>query len=169
MALFVNRSARDPRHMKLYEFFTRTIWTGNDGSGTATSTFGRDSELLAPGKPTIPGSAPPEFGGDGLGWSPEDLLVAAVSECHMLTFLFLCSRAGITVDSYVDSATGVLEVSGPIGQFTEIELQPVVVISTGDPEVADALHAKASEGCFVGRSLKTEIRVVSRTSSAVRL
>ena len=152
--------------MKRFEYGTTTVWTGNDGSGTTSAKFGRDSELSASGRPTIPGSAPREFGGDGLGWAPEDLLVAAVSECHMLTYLFLCSRAGITVESYLDAATGLLDVEGPVGQITEIELRPVVVISRGDPSAADDLHAKASEGCFIGRSVKAEVRVVSSTSFA---
>ena len=154
--------------MKRFEYGTTTPWTGNDGSGTATARFGRDSELTAPGRPTIPGSAPREFGGDGLGWAPEDLLVAAVSECHMLTYLFLCARSGITVESYVDSAVGVLEVEGSLGHFTGIELRPVVTISGGDVSAADALHVKASEGCYVGRSVTADVRVVSSTSSTVR-
>ena len=150
--------------MKRFEYGTTTVWTGNDGLGNSTARFGRDSELGAAGRPTIPGSAPREFGGDGLGWAPEDLLVAAVSECHMLTYLYLCAREGITVESYVDSALGVLEVEGPTGRFTEIELRPVVVISSGDPSAADALHVKASDACYIGRSVNADIRIVSTTT-----
>lgn len=151
--------------MKNYDYDVQVAWTGNGGGGTATARFDRANELSTSGKPTIVGSAPVEFGGDGVNWAPEDLFVAAVSQCHMLTYLFVCSRAQIVVESYEDRATGHLDVGGAAGgQFREIELHPVVVISSGDPAVADALHADASNACYVARSVTTPIRIVSSTT-----
>jgi organic hydroperoxide reductase OsmC/OhrA len=146
--------------MKRFEYSVGVEWTGNTGTGTGTPKFARDSEISTANKPTIIGSAPVEFGGDGRNWAPEDFFVAAVSQCHMLTYLFLCSRAEIVVESYVDTAVGVLEVEGAAGgKFVMIELRPEVVISTGDLAVAQALHAEASSACYVGTSITCPVRI----------
>ena len=153
--------------MKNFEYPIAVEWTGNDGLGTSNSRFGRDSEISTSNKPTLIGSAPREFGGDGTNWSPEDLFVAAVSQCHMLTYLHLCSRNGIVVDSYRDDAVGRHDVDGAAGgQFRCVELRPNVTISAGDPAAADALHAEASNGCFVGRSVSSPITVKATTTIA---
>ncbi len=146
--------------MKEFQYHTTVEWTGNDGGGTSTKTFGRDNEIATPNKPTIAGSAPPEFGGDGINWAPEDLFVGAISQCHMLTYLFQCFRAGIVVEAYSDQAIGTLGVEGPTGgHFTKVELRPVVTISAGDPAVAESLHASASASCFVGNSVTCDVVV----------
>lgn len=146
--------------MKEFSYSATVEWMGNDGSGTSTKTFGRDNELSTPNKPTIIGSAPSEFGGDGANWAPEDLFVAAISQCHMLTYLFLCFRAGIVVESYTDTAVGTLAIEGASGgHFSKVELRPAVTISAGDPRAADALHASASASCFVGNSVSCDVTV----------
>ena len=151
---------RSEQRMKRFEYTVGVEWTGNDGTGTSTSRFGRDNEISAHAKPTIVGSAPAEFGGDGVDWSPEELFVASISQCHMLTYLFLCSRAGIIVDSYVDHAVGVLQVEGASGgKFAEVELRPEVVISAGKQADAIALHDAASAGCFVSNSVSCPVKV----------
>lgn len=147
--------------MKRYEYSVGVEWTGNSGTGTAGPRFGRDSEISASRKPTIIGSAPTEFGGDGTGWSPEELFVAALSEYHMLTYLFLCSRSGILVESYVDRAVGVLHVEGAAGgEFAEVELRPEVVISAGAETDAAALHDAASAACYIGNSVSCPVNVI---------
>lgn len=146
--------------MKQFEYRVGVEWTGNDGAGTSTKSFNRDSEISTPNKPTIVGSAPLEFGGDGLNWVPEDLFVAAISQCHMLTYLFLCFRAGIVVESYTDEAVGTLAVEGASGgRFTSVELRPVVTVSVGDAVAADALHGAASGACYVGNSVSFPVTV----------
>lgn len=146
--------------MKRFDYHVAVEWTGNGGAGTSTASYGRDSEISTANKPTILGSAPPEFGGDGRNWAPEDFFVAAVSQCHMLTYLFLCSRAGVVVESYVDNAVGTLDVVGASGgKFSVIELHPNVVISSGDVALARELHANASSACYVGTSVSCSIHV----------
>lgn len=152
--------------MKEFTYETTVTWTGNDGSGTAESSYGRDNEVASHSLPTIPGSAPAEFGGDGVSWTPEELLVGAVSQCHLLTYLFQCSRHGIVVESYVDDAVGTLEVDRSGGQFSRFTLRPAVTISAGDPEVAERLHADAHAACFVGRSLSSEVVIEPTVSMA---
>jgi organic hydroperoxide reductase OsmC/OhrA len=144
---------------KEFAYDVGVVWTGNDGTGTSTRAFGRDNEITVTGKPTLPGSAPSEFGGDGVGWPPEELLVAAIAQCHMLTYLFVCSRNGIVVESYEDRASGTLLVEGAAGgHFTEVVLRPVITISAGDPDLAVSLHQSAHEGCYVGSSVNFPVR-----------
>ena len=153
--------------MKQFEYNVGVEWTGNGGAGTAGAKFGRDNEISTAHKPTIIGSAPAEFAGDGLGWAPEDLLVGAVSQCHMLTYLFLCSRADIVVDSYVDRAVGTLDVEGATGgRFSGIALHPDVVISVGDIEAAEALHIAASSACYIGNTLNCPVHVEGTVTMA---
>ncbi len=98
--------------MGTHQFDTTLRWTGNDGRGTAPKDFGRDGELEAEGRPTLPTLPPSAFAGGEGGWSPEHLLVGAVSQCHMLWYLHLCQRNGVVVEDYVDHASGELEVTG---------------------------------------------------------
>ena len=152
---------------KEFPYRVGVTWTGNDGTGTSGRTYGRDNEITVAGKPTLPGSAPPEFGGDPNAWPPEELLVAAVAQCHMLTYLFVCSRNGVVVESYEDDAVGTLAVAGADGgSFTEVVLRPRVTISAGDPDLATRLHDDAHAGCYVGSSVSFPVRVEPTTSVA---
>lgn len=139
-----------------YEITQR--WTGNDGSGTSTSRFGRQGELAAEGRPTIPTGPSRDFQGEGGNWSPEDLLAGAVSQCQMLWYLHLCSRNDIVVEDYSDRCTAYLEVDKSRGQVTEVTLDAEVTISAGDRELAERLFEKAGELCYVARSLNCPVR-----------
>jgi organic hydroperoxide reductase OsmC/OhrA len=156
--------------MKSFQYKVEVEWMGNDGDGTATPKFDRHNEISATNRPTIIGSAPVEFGGDGENWSPEELFVAAVSQCHMLTYLFLCARAGIVVESYRDHAVGTLDVEhGPRGQFQKVELHPEVVIVSGDTQQATVLHVDAHQSCYIASSIRADVLVeatVATTASA---
>ncbi len=87
-------------------------------------------------------------------YTPEDLLVAALSACHMMWLLHLCSEAGITVVSYVDEATGKMLLTGPTGHFTEVTLHPVMKITDASRiRDAEALHERAHELCNIAKSV----------------
>ncbi len=94
---------------------------------------------------------------------PEEALVAALSSCHMLTFLFLAANDGFVAESYDDEAAGLLAVDGGGGQsITEVVLRPRIVWAEGKAPTAgqlDALHARAHEECFISRSVRCAIRV----------
>ena len=66
------------------------------------------------------GSADPTFRGDASLYNPEDLLLMALSACHMLSYLALCARAGIRVISYSDAATGKMAQKNGKIRFTEV-------------------------------------------------
>jgi organic hydroperoxide reductase OsmC/OhrA len=92
---------------------------------------------------------------------PEEAFVAAVSSCHMLTFLYLAAKKGFRVDSYVDEAMGVLETiqKGRMG-ITRVMLHPKIVFS-GDKlpsgEEIENLHHHSHEECYIANSVKCEI------------
>jgi organic hydroperoxide reductase OsmC/OhrA len=142
-----------------YEVAVR--WTGNDGSGTTSYRgYGRAHEVSAEGKPPIEGTADPAFLGTPDRWNPEELLVAALSQCHMLSFLALSAGAGVVVTDYVDAATGVMrEERGSGGRFTEVVLRPDVTVA--DPSMIDKaqqLHQRAHEICFIANSVNFPVR-----------
>jgi organic hydroperoxide reductase OsmC/OhrA len=140
-----------------HSYRIETKWTGNDGQGTANyRAYRRDHEITGAGKTApIPGSSDPAFRGDGTRYNPEEMLVAALSTCHMLWMLHLCADAGIVIADYRDEAIGtMLESEDGAGHFTRVVLRPRMTIA--DPaRMADAtaLHAKAHELCFIARSV----------------
>ncbi|HEV7742530.1 MAG TPA: OsmC family protein [Pseudolysinimonas sp.] len=138
-----------------HSFAVSVEWTGNRGTGTSDYRgFARDNVLSAAGKPPIEGSSAKIFHGDPARWNPEETLIAALVECHLLSYLYVAVRNGIVVETYTDSATGTLATDGDgAGRFTEVTLRPVVTISSGDAEVARAIHADANRLCFIAASV----------------
>lgn len=142
-----------------YEVTVR--WTGNTGEGTAAyRAYGRNHDIRSGEKPVIEASADPAFVGDPSRWNPEELLVASLSQCHMLTYLALCALNGVVVTAYEDSAAGTMrETAGHSGQFTEVVLRPVVTVADESmTEKAATLHEAAHKGCFIARSVAFPIR-----------
>ncbi len=141
---------------KEHTYAAVVTWTGNRGRGTADyKTYTRDYEIICADKPPIQGSADPAYLGDAGRHNPEDLLVAALSACHMLWYLHLCAASKVVVTAYEDAAEGVMRTSPDgSGEFTGVSLKPRVTISAGsDPETAEALHEKAHAMCFIARSV----------------
>jgi organic hydroperoxide reductase OsmC/OhrA len=93
---------------------------------------------------------------------PEEAYVASISACHMLTFLWVASKQGIEVTSYVDEAVGTMT-KNERGVFwvSSVVLNPRIVYAAGPParDVEEKLHHAAHEGCFIANSVKTEITV----------
>jgi organic hydroperoxide reductase OsmC/OhrA len=143
---------------KIHRYVTETRWTGNNGSGTSTyQAYRRDHDISAPGKTaSIPGSSDPHFRGDASRFSPEELLVAALSSCHMLWMLHLCASAGIVVTEYTDAAEGTMnENSDGSGEFGSVTLRPRIAITDERRlEETMALNRRARELCFIARSVK---------------
>ena len=140
-----------PKH----EYEVRTTWTGNTGQGTATyASYSRAHEISMPNKPSIPGTTEVPRFHDGSRYTPEELLVAALSACHMMWLLHLCADAKITVVSYVDDALGRMATQGQTGQFAEVTLRPAMKITDpGRVQDAAALHEEAHKLCHIARSV----------------
>lgn len=146
---------------KNHEYDTRLRWTGNTGSGTGTyAGYGREFVVSVDGKPDLTGSADKLFRGTSSLPNPEDLFMAALASCHMLSYLALCSRKGVSVVSYEDHASGILALDDKWdGKFSEVTLKPVVrVASESMRELAMSLHEEAHDGCFIASSCNFPIR-----------
>ncbi|MBV8842160.1 MAG: OsmC family protein [Bryobacterales bacterium] len=134
-----------------------TTWTGNLGTGTSSyRAYGRNHEHTGAGKyGALLGSADPHFRGDAARYNPEELLVAALSACHLLSYLHVCADHGIVVTQYRDEAEGEMATHADgSGEFTRVVLRPHVTISdAGRRAAADALHAQAHKLCFIARSV----------------
>jgi organic hydroperoxide reductase OsmC/OhrA len=135
-------------------------WQGNRGTGTSDyKSYGREHRVTAPGKPEIAGSADRAFRGNSERWNPEELLLAALSQCHLLSYLHVAASHGIIVVAYSDSASGVMEQTADGGgHFVSATLRPSVTIAAGvNPkqllETAQSLHREASEKCFIAASV----------------
>lgn len=137
-------------------------WTGNRSTGTSEyRAYGRDHEIGAPGKETvIAGSSAAVYRGDAKRYNPEELLVAALSTCHMLWFLHLCADAGVVVTGYEDEASGTLRVnSDSSGQFSEAVLRPSVQLQDeSQRHLLQALHERAHDLCYIARSVNFPVR-----------
>lgn len=151
-----------------HQYTTLVRWTGNRGNGTAHyRAYDRIWDLAMPGKPVIACSNDPLLGGDPAKYNPEDLLVSALSSCHMLWYLHLASDKGIVVERYEDSpiATGEVERSGK-GRFVSCTLRPEILISAGDPEEAQAIHGRIHEFCFIARSVNFPVTIEARIETS---
>lgn len=139
-------------------------WTGNKGKGTSGyREYERSHTISVANKPDILSSSDPSFRGDKTRYNPEELLVAALSSCHMLWYLHLCSEAGITVTAYSDHATGIMEeTSEGGGHFTGVTLHPVVTIAEFSMAArATELHKQANDLCFIANSVNFKVHHVA--------
>lgn len=143
-----------------HHYTVRTVWQGDRGTGTSGyRDYDRANEVTADGKHhAIAGSSDRAFHGDRARWNPEELLLAALSQCHMLSYLHVATRHGIVVTGYADEAVGTLRQVGDGGAFSEAVLRPVVTISAGDPELARTIHEEASRLCFIAASVRFPVR-----------
>ncbi|WP_336631741.1 MULTISPECIES: OsmC family protein [unclassified Microbacterium] len=144
-----------------HHYAVRSVWTGNRGAGTdGYRGYDRSVTLMVDGKVDLAASSDKPFRGDPTKWNPEDLLLAALSECHLLSYLHACVTAGVVVVSYTDDATGTMREDGRGGgAFTEVVLRPHVVVADASMiEAAEAAHAQANAWCFIANSVNFPVR-----------
>ena len=130
--------------------------------GFSYEEYGRDHTVAFGTGSAMAASAAVEYRGSPTLPNPEELLVAALSSCHMLTFLAICAKKKIVIERYEDAAVGWLE--RPTGQpmhVTRVVLRPRVTFGAAPPDAAAlaALHEQAHHGCFIAQSVKTEVTV----------
>ncbi len=101
---------------------------------------------------------------------PEEALVAAISSCHMLTFLFVAAKAGFVVDRYEDDAHGIMTKNERGKLFvSRVTLKPAIAFGgekQPSPAEMKALHHQAHEECYIANSVVTEIVVEPSTAGA---
>lgn len=138
-----------------HRYRARLAWRGNTGEGTRRyDGYARTYEIAIDGKPVLQGSADASFRGDARLHNPEDLLLAAIAGCHMLSYLALCARQRVNVLAYTDSAEGTMRTDPDgSGRFTRVLLRPRVLIGDAAKQaLAVALHERAHRLCFIANS-----------------
>jgi organic hydroperoxide reductase OsmC/OhrA len=148
-----------------HHYHVEVEWTGNLGTGTdGYRNYSRDHVIRIAGKAELAGSSDPTFRGDATRHNPEDMLVTALSTCHMLSYLHMATVAGVVVTAYTDAAEGTMVTEGDGGRFAEVVLRPVVTISAAsDPAKAEAAHEVAHHACFIANSVNFPVRCEPRT------
>ncbi|MFV0375559.1 OsmC family protein [Microbacterium sp.] len=144
-----------------HRYAVQSVWTGDRGAGTSGyRDYDRSVRLTVAGKPALEASADRPFRGDEAKWNPEDMLLAALSECHLLSYLHACVTAGVVVTSYRDDARGTMVLDGRGGgSFTEVVLHPTVTVAAAEMvPAAIAAHTQAHEWCFIASSVAVPVR-----------
>jgi len=146
--------------MKNHTFTLALSW--DKPSDTATSprdATRRRHTISHPDKPSILGSSASAFHGEVERWNPEELLLASLAQCHMLTFFYLASQEGLHILDYTDTPVATLETrSDGSGNIIEVILRPQLRVRTGFLGNIDALHERAHELCFIARSVNFPVR-----------
>jgi organic hydroperoxide reductase OsmC/OhrA len=145
---------------RTHQYHARVTWSGASAGPTRSyESYSRAWTAAIEGKAPLAGSADPTFRGDAKLHNPEDLLLVALSTCHMLSYLALAAMAKLTVLAYEDApeATMTLERGG--GRFSDVLLRPRVTVAAGsDQALAEQLHANAHEVCFIASSVNFPVR-----------
>ncbi len=133
--------------MSEHRYEVEVVWSG---ATTDYRSYSRNHQLLTAGRPPIPATSDPQFRGDPERWNPEQLLVASLSDCHMLWYLHLCATAGVVITSYRDTALGVMDDE----RFRTVTLRPrITVTDAAMIDKAHGLHAEAHRRCFIANSV----------------
>jgi organic hydroperoxide reductase OsmC/OhrA len=149
-----------------HEYTARITWQRGDAAFT-DQRYSRGHQWAFDGGIQVPASSSPlsvrlPFSVEA-AVDPEEAFVAALSSCHMLTFLYLAAKAGFRVDSYDDNAVGLMQKNAEGKQaITLVTLRPSIKFSgerLPTPEQLDQLHHHAHEECFIASSVKSEVRV----------
>jgi organic hydroperoxide reductase OsmC/OhrA len=140
-------------------------WTLKKGEDFLRGHYSRGHTVSFDGGIVVHASASPHVVGK---WAvkeavdPEEMLVAALSNCHMLSFLHVARLAGFSASAYHDHAEGVMEEIAPGKQaVTKVVLHPQIewTDSVPDKETLDRLHREAHEACFIANSVRTQVTV----------
>ena len=147
-------------------------WALGDDEDFPRGRYGRGHTLAFDGGVTVPASASPHVVGkwaDAAAVDPEELLVAALSSCHMLFFLHVARDAGFVVTRYRDQAEGRMEAIAPGKQaVTRVVLHPEIEWNGSEPDgpTLERLHHQAHEVCFIANSVRTTVTVASAKQAA---
>ncbi|HJV42041.1 OsmC family protein [Caulobacter sp.] len=141
-------------------------WNLEPGADFAKGRYSRAHTLSFDGGVTALGSASPSVvplpWSDPAGVDPEEMFVASLSACHMLTFLDLARRAGFHITRYRDRAEGVMTKNAHGAHWvSSVALRPEIVFEGAAPDEAQlaALHEAAHHACFIANSVRTDVRV----------
>ena len=121
--------------------------------------------LSCDGKPDINVACPPEFGGHPGIWSPEDIFLASVEICTMTTFLWYVNKENLSIKSYDSKASGTVEMSGGVFQFSSITIKVRIGISSEDDRSrVEKMMKKVERACLITNSIRTDVNIESDIS-----
>lgn len=165
------RSGPDEGSKPMSEHSAVIRWRRTE-DGFDYATYSREHTWTFDGGESVKASSAPIFKGDPSCVDPEEAFVASLSSCHMLTFLGLCTKRKIVVDSYVDTAIGSMQRTNEGGMaITRVVLRPRIEFGgDGAPDdgVLAELHRDAHKYCFIANSVLTEVVVESPEDEIVR-
>lgn len=143
-----------------HEFSLRAEWNTDDERPHPTRGFSRDVVIQADGPGEIAGSAAKPFHGDTSRWNPEQLVLAALAECHILSYLYVTGQAEIEVEKVSVRGELTLEAGAEGGQITSATLYPEVWVADAmQLPRARELHDEAHKQCFIARSMNFPIHI----------
>jgi organic hydroperoxide reductase OsmC/OhrA len=141
--------------MPTHTYEARLTWQA-DGEGVTAS----NHRVEFADRPAVEVSAAPQYSGDPTRLNPEELFVAALASCQLLTYLALARGAGVTVRRYEDHAVGTLAIADRKMRMTEVRLRPRITIAAGSDQArARGLVDKAHDGCFIANSVACAVRI----------
>ena len=142
------------------EHTAEIVWT-RSSNDFDHARFNRDHAWTFQGGVVVPASSAPDFHGNPAYLNPEDAFVAALSSCHMLTFLAIAARKRFIVERYADHPVGVLSKNeGGKLWLSRVTLRPDVVFSgekRPTAEEIDGMHHSAHAHCIIASSARTEV------------
>jgi organic hydroperoxide reductase OsmC/OhrA len=137
------------RAYKSFRYKSNLVWSG-----------ARRGKASVPGKSDIEVGSPPEFRGEPGMWSPEEMLVAALNTCLMLTFISLAGARKLEFVSYESSADGLLENVEGTFRITEVSVEPNLVLkSQADVETARGIMGEVEKHCFISNSITAKVKL----------
>lgn len=141
--------------MPTHSYEARVTWQAG-GEGITAGNHRVEFE----GRPAVDVSAAPQYRGDPMRLNPEELFVAALASCQLLTYLALARGAGVTVRRYEDRAVGTLAIADRKMRMTDVLLRPRITVAAGSDEgTARGLVDKAHDGCFIANSVACAVRI----------
>jgi peroxiredoxin-like protein len=135
---------------KVFHYQSQARWTS-----------GRSGLVSSAGKPDLEVSSPPEFKGEAGKWTPEDMFVASVNLCVLLTFAAYAQNKGLDLVSYESPAEGTLEMVEGKYRFTQVVLRPQIAVRAQESlERARQILENAHRDCLVTNSVTATVQVV---------
>lgn len=151
--------------MKTHQYRLTANWTGNTGTGTTNyRSYERSHTIIIEGKSPLSLSSDQAFRGNAAKWNPEELLLASLSSCHMLSYLHVCVTIGVIVTKYEDVAEGVMqETADGGGRFECVTLHPNVTVKDSSMiQKATEAHHRANELCFIASSVNFPVHHIPK-------
>ena len=123
-------------------------------------------DITADGLPGLRAAPPRQFGGPGDVWSPEDLLMASLSSCFVLSFRAIAKLNKLDWSALEVTANGELDKVERVMKFTRVRLTAYLKVGADiDREKAERLLKKAEASCFVSNTLNCETHLVSQITA----